>query len=147
VRSIPLLFSIQEDPIDRLFERNNFRKDIVGSATGNANQIGATAAPDSSERIFLPQRARWIDGYHLQNFFRRNAWKLLLKCAHLGKQTQGFVASEAISAEANIESKSAQFLERKSAVLEIIVAARRMNYMKSRLRSFERIEVAFYQHV
>jgi len=45
VRSVPLLFSVQHDPIDRLFERNNFLEDIVGSATGNANQIGATAAP------------------------------------------------------------------------------------------------------
>ena len=83
----------------------------------------------------------------LQNFFRKNARKLLLKRAHLVEQAEAVITREAISAQANVETNRAQPVKRKPALPEVIVAARRMHDMKFYLRSFQQLEIALGQFV
>ena len=103
----------------------------------NRCEIGAKTAPNPPKRVFLVKGRRRIHRYHFQDLIRRNPGLAAPKRAHLVEQAQALVTRQAICAQANVESKGAQFFERKSAVLEISMTARRMHYMKSSLRPLE----------
>src|SRR5438093_805035 len=142
MRTHGLQLSVHHYPIDRAVELQNLLERGVPFIASNRQEIGAKAAPNPSKRIFLAQRSRRIDRYHFQDLIGRNSGLTAPKRAHLVEQAQAVVTRQAICAQANVESKRAQFFEWKSAVLEIIVAARRMHYVKSSLQSLEQIEVA-----
>ena len=122
-------------------------EDVRERRAGNRDQICSKTRAYLAQRIFLPQRARGIYGHHLKNFFSRNAWELLLKRAHLGKQDETLVARKTVGTETNVESQRAQALECKWGVVKVVVTSRAVDDVKFWVRSFKQIEVAVGQFI
>src|SRR6266480_6383048 len=85
--------------------------------------------------------------HHLQNSFRRNLGKLLLKCAHFSEQAQIIIARETIRSETNIEAESLQPFELERKVTEIGVAARTMRDGELMPDFSQQVEIAFRQFI
>src|SRR6266513_5449878 len=85
--------------------------------------------------------------HHLQNSFRRNLGKLLLKCAHFSEQAQIIIARKTIRSETNVEAELLQSFELESHVPEIGVAARTMRDGELMPHFSQQIEIAFRQFI
>src|ERR1051325_10357490 len=142
-----LHLSVHHDPIDRAIELQNLFKKTAPFVASNGYEIRAKTAPNPPQRVFLVEGRCRIHRYHFQNLIGRNCGLAVTKRAHLVEQAQALVTRQAICTQGNVESKGLQSLERKSAVLEVIVTARRMHHTKSYLRFFQQLRVTLGQFI
>src|SRR5947209_20463920 len=105
------------------------------------------AGGEPAQSASLPKCRGSVDGCHRQDFFRTDIRKRALKLPHLGEHAEIVVARQAIGSEAHINSKGAQFCERKWRMTEVAMTPRAMGDREAAAGGREQIKIAFAQLV